>query len=109
MSDGLNQQYTLSSFFAQTKILLGSAVHLTILTTLIRFSMLGDSITLHSISLDAAQFVFWVMMAQSLILFITTIVKMVKTKTMPHPNISWAGMGYIAVGIAMSTIISAIF
>lgn len=109
MSDGLNQQYTLSSFFAQTKILLGSAVHLTILTTLIRFSMLGDSITLHSISLDAAQFVFWIMMAQSLILFITTIVKMVKTKTMPHPNISWAGMGYIAVGIAMSTIISAIF
>lgn len=109
MSDGLNQQYTLSSFLAQTKILLGSAVHLTILATLIRFSMLGDSITLHSISLDAAQFVFWIMMAQSLILFITTIVKMVKTKTMPHPNISWAGMGYIAVGIAMSTIISAIF
>ena len=68
MSDGLNQQYTLSSFLAQTKILLGSAVHLTILTTLIRFSMLGDSITLHSIFLDAAQFVFWIMIAQSLIL-----------------------------------------
>ena len=109
MSDGLNQQYTLSSFLAQTKILLGSAVHLTILATLIRFSMLGDSITLHSISLDAAQFVFWIMMAQSLILFISTIVKMVETKTMPHPNVSWAGMGYIAVGIAISAIVTAFF